>query len=598
MLVLEKFVDKYKSAIYLFVVFIIAVSTLIPIFSHSYFTMHDDQHIARLYLLDQGINQGIIYPRWVDQLGFNYGYPLFNFYPPFIYYVAEFFRSLGFGYMYSLKLMLLVGAVVGSFGVYFFTKKLYGSISGVVATMLFTFFSYRAITVYVRGAFAEYWALSLFPWVLITLYNLYITPSRKNALLAGATMALLILAHPFVALPGMFFAVSFISLLFLMTEKSERLTFSIHSVQAIIAGLALSAFFWLPSMVERAYTLVDTILLRELASYSIHFVYPQQLWYSAWGFGGSVEGLGDGLSFQISKPYLGLLFTSLVLWIWMKKFAKKKFPHTIETITSFILLMLTISIFLLLPYSKPVWDAVRYLQYLQFPWRFMAFVGFFLSVFCASIIYFVGSIPNTTKEQRWRMQLVLSSLIFLIVFLVQAKYFKPQRFLNSTDVERTSFKEIAWRISSSSFEFVPKGVKTTKTPYNTTTLAIQEKEIADTNFKIIAGEATVATTSDRFDFKRFSSDAPAAYLLEIQTYNFPGWHAYIDGREERIDDDNDFKLIRLHVPSGRHTVEIKNLSTPIQRTSTYISVAAWLYFFSYLYLSIGKSRRSRQKSIE
>src|SRR3989338_303459 len=108
---------KYKPFVFYLIVFIIAATTLIPVFSHSYFSMHDDQHVARLYLLDQGINQGTLYPRWVDELGFSYGYPLFNFYPPLIYYVAEFFRSIGFGYINSIKLMLLVATLLGALGI-------------------------------------------------------------------------------------------------------------------------------------------------------------------------------------------------------------------------------------------------------------------------------------------------------------------------------------------------------------------------------------------------------------------------------------------------------------------------------------------------
>ena len=200
MFIFEKFIDKYKSALAFSIVIIIAVATLVPLFSHPYFTMHDDQHVARLYLLDQAINQGTLYPRWVDQLGFGFGYPLFNFYPPLTYYIAEIFRSLSIGYITSIKLMLLTATLIGTIGSFSFLKKIYGTLSALVGTMLFTFFSYRAITLYVRGAFAEYLALSFIPWILLSLYNLYRTPSLKNALITGLFMALLVLAHPFIAI--------------------------------------------------------------------------------------------------------------------------------------------------------------------------------------------------------------------------------------------------------------------------------------------------------------------------------------------------------------------------------------------------------------
>src|SRR3990167_2564086 len=86
----------------LLAVLIITIPAYISLLNPQYFSMHDDQHIARLYLLDQGISQGYLYPRWVDTLGFNFGYPLFNFYPPLVYYVGEFFHILGFSLTTSI----------------------------------------------------------------------------------------------------------------------------------------------------------------------------------------------------------------------------------------------------------------------------------------------------------------------------------------------------------------------------------------------------------------------------------------------------------------------------------------------------------------
>jgi len=596
MFALEQFFEKNKSVLYLVIVFIIAVSTLIPLFSHPYFSMHDDQHVARLYLLDQGVNQGSLYPRWVDQLGFSYGYPLFNFYPPLIYYISEIFTSIGFGYLLSLKLMLLVGTLLGSFGVFALTKKLFGSISGLVATVLFSFFSYRAISLYIRGAFAEYVGLSLIPWVLLALYNLYKTPTKKNILYAGSWMALLVLAHPFVAIPGAFFILLFVATLCFSLKKEERPHYIIKNLQSMLLALSLSAFFWLPSMIERAYTLVDTILLNELASYSIHFVYPQQLWYSPWGFGGSVEGLGDGLSFQISKPYFALFGCAVLLWVFLFKYKHNKLNNKTFTMAVFMGSMLLVSTLLMLPISMPIWNAVSYLQYLQFPWRFMAFVGLFGSIFCASSIYLIGHLIDGDELKKTRTQLLAAAGIMLLVFFVQAKYFKPQRFLNTTDAERTGFKEIAWRISSTSFEFVPKGVRTKKTSYNTTTLDISEQDIADKAFSVIYGNATINVLSKHFGYKRFSTDAGSPFTLQIHTYNFPGWAAFIDGNRARIDDNNDFKLIQLNIPSGKHIVEIKLLATPIQHIAESISLFAWIYYFSSLYLLIGRKSDSRKKS--
>ena len=101
--------------------------------------------------------------------------------------------------------------------------------------------------------------------------------------------------------------------------------------------------------------------------------------------------------------------------------------------------MLLVSTLLMLHISMPIWNAISYLQYLQFPWRFMEFVGLFGSIFCASSIYLIGHLIDGDELKKTRTQLLAAAGIMLLVFFVQAKYFKPQRFLNTTDAERTGF---------------------------------------------------------------------------------------------------------------------------------------------------------------
>src|SRR3989344_4879510 len=93
---------------------IITIPSFLRILNNNYFSMHDDQHITRLFLLDQGLKQGYLYPRWVGGLGFGFGYPLFNFYPPLIYYIGELFHILGFSLIWSIKLDFISGFYLGA----------------------------------------------------------------------------------------------------------------------------------------------------------------------------------------------------------------------------------------------------------------------------------------------------------------------------------------------------------------------------------------------------------------------------------------------------------------------------------------------------
>src|SRR3989338_8869606 len=117
--------------------FIITVPAFIRILNNQYFSIHDDQQIARLFLLDQGLKQGYLYPRWVDGLGFGFGYPLYNFYPPLIYFVGELFHLFGFSLIWSIKLVFIFGFYLGALGIYLFVKKLTNRLSALLSATLY-----------------------------------------------------------------------------------------------------------------------------------------------------------------------------------------------------------------------------------------------------------------------------------------------------------------------------------------------------------------------------------------------------------------------------------------------------------------------------
>ena len=83
-----------------------------------------------------------------------------------------------------------------------------------------------------------------------------------------------------------------------------------------IAGLGLSAAFWLPMLLERNYVRVDQWFGGRY-DFRGHFVYLFQLFSPNWGFGVSVPGPLDPISFQIGA--VALIFATIgVLMLWRR----------------------------------------------------------------------------------------------------------------------------------------------------------------------------------------------------------------------------------------------------------------------------------------
>lgn len=582
------FLKKGSLILEILLVIIITIPSFLSLLNNQYFSMHDDQHIARLFLLDQGIKQGYLYPRWVDTLGFGYGYPLFNFYPPLVYYVAEIFHLFGFSLIWSVKLTFILGFFLAALGIYIFMKKIAGKLAGFLSATLYTYFFYHAVVSYVRGALAEFFAMAIFPFIFLSLENLRLKTNVKNSLLFGLTFAFLILTHPLIASPAMFFIVFF--LLFYILIIKDKFTFFKYFILGLTIGLSLSSFFWLPSLMEKRYTLVDNILIKELANYKIHYIYPQQFLYSLWGYGGSISGPYDGMTFQLGKIHILLSFFSLILGlVYCFKTKKIDFPTLYFLFSIFLLLF---SLFMTTQFSSFIWDKVKYLWYLQFPWRFLTFAGFLISVVGGYSILFLEKILYSLKPQRLKsgagkprglkFEMVLTILVFtfsLSTILIYQKYFKPQRLLLATDQQLTTDEEIAWRVSRTSFEFVSKGVKTTKSDLNTTILDIKKADLPKKPYEIVSGRAEVKIIQNKFSDKKFLIKASSPSVFRLNTYNFPGWNTYLDNKPTSINDNNSFKLITVNVPHGNHKLAFSFRNTAVRKIADLVSIIGWFVVF-------------------
>ncbi|EKE14267.1 MAG: hypothetical protein ACD_12C00600G0002 [uncultured bacterium] len=567
----------------LVVLTIITVLAVVGLFNNQYFTIHDDQHIARLYLLDQAIRQGSIYPRWVGGLGFNYGYPLFNFYPPLIYYVAEFFHLIGFNLLSSLKMMIITGSLISSTGMYLLGKRFFDKKTGLLAATFFTFFFYRIITIYIRGAWAEFFAMSILPFVFLGLDNINRNKNFKGVFVFSVSLALLILAHPLIAFPAFFFIGLFFIFYFFYSENRWLLFKNI--LVGIFSALSLSAFFWLPSIIEKQYTLVDAILTHELANYKIHFIYPIQLWFSAWGYGGSIIGPNDGISFQLGKIHIYLTAFSFAVVLFYL-FTKKKRESL--RIYFFLFFLLLFSLFMSLTYSRFIWDGIKYLWYLQFPWRFLTLTGIFISLIAGAGIYYFGKL---IKADSGNKKVLFNLGITIIIFITIIKYItysKPHDLKSYDENQLTSFEEISWRVSKTSFEFSPKDIKTKKTELGTTTIGLDKKDLVKESYEIfnLNNEIiNVETVMDKFFKKEFSVESKNPIKFRLNTFNFPGWQASLDGKTIKINDDNDYKLITVSVPEGNHKLSFIFKNTLVRILGNGISFFSLIILTFYFYLT-------------
>lgn len=538
-------------------VILLTVFALLPLFHSGFYPMHDDEQIARLFDLNKALVAGNIPPRIAPNLGFGYGYPFFNFYPSFAYYVGEVFHLIGFGYIVSTKLMIVTGFILAALFMYLFSKEFFGKVGGVVASVAFTYSSYHAIDVYVRGAYAEFFAFVFIPLIFWAVFKTAKNLRFRYVIYGALGTTALILSHQLIALMSSPFIAVWLIYLFIKTSNKSKFTLYILLLFAL--GFCLSAYFWLPAYLEKDFTLVN-ILTTELANYSIHFVCVHQLWDSPWGYGGSIPGCYDGISFEIGKVQL---LGSLVAFILALVFyAQKKYREKAQIVLIFAAL-LSLSAFMMIKFSKPIWDAISLLWYIQFPWRFLLISTFLCAFLCGSILGFI-------KNDKFKLG--VGGMLVLLLIISTVGRFTPNRYFNAVDSDYTNTKKIRWDTSSLSYEYVPTGIAIKKSKIGTTLININENEIATSASKLISGQMNIHTLANLPQHKKFQVDVAIPGVFQINTYAFPGWTVFVNGEQVSYSSFNKFKLIRISLRRGNFLVEAKFLDTKARTAGNVISI--------------------------
>ncbi len=126
-----------------------------PLFSGGFFTVHDNTQAERVFQMSKSLSDGQFPVRWVDDLGYGYGYPIFNFYAPLPYYIGGFSNLILNDLLLSTKIVFMVGIVISFFSMYLLASTLTNKWGGIVAGIIYLYFPYHAANIYVIVVFGS-----------------------------------------------------------------------------------------------------------------------------------------------------------------------------------------------------------------------------------------------------------------------------------------------------------------------------------------------------------------------------------------------------------------------------------------------------------
>lgn len=555
------FLRKIYSSSNFWPVLIILVFSLLAgreLFLPGYFNMHDDLQMMRQLEMEKCFLDGQIPCRWVPDMGYGFGFPLFNFYPPLPYLIGQGIRLLGFSFVSTIKTIFILSFVISGITMYFLAKEFFGKVGGVISSIFYVWAPYHSVDVYVRGAMNEAWALVWFPLILLTSYKLIKEGKTKYIILLSLSWVALLTSHNLMAMVfGPVFAIW--CLIFLIKEKALRKIPQL-AISGILA-LALAAFFTLPAVLEQGFVQVNT-LVTGYYEYIAHFVDLNQLLISRfWGYGPSVWAENDGMPFQIGHVHW--IFSLVLLALFGYRYLKTRKINIVSMLVFFFVGVGWFAAFMTHSRSTPIWQATPPLAFVQFPWRFLTMVILAFSFIAGSLVFVI---PKKFLK-------VVVILLPLLLLILNWNYFKPEKMGPLTDEQK--FSGAAWELQQTAgiYDYLPKA-------------AIQAPQEPQRHLaEILEGKGSVDNPKQGTNWASFNINVTSDMgKTRLGIFMFPNWKVFIDDKETNIFVDKDERWGRMYieVPKGEHSIYAKLYDTPVRTAGNAISLLTWIGLLGYL----------------
>ncbi len=514
-------------------------------------------HVFRAAQIAQLVRSGVLYSRWAPDLYLGYGYPIFNYYAPLTYYLANLFNLLpGVDVVNGVRAVFVLGLVLAAIGTYKLARRYWGAGPALLAAACFAFSPYVVfIDPHARGDLAEHFAICLLPASLY-LFSRVVSREGGRAAFAGSVLALaaLILSHNLLGLVGAGVLATY-WLWQALIARRDRVALGWGALVFPVAA-ALTAFFWLPALLEWSAVELNVTGPGHF-DYHQHFVDLGDLLAPA-------RVLDHGAAaprfrFGVGMPQWVLALSGTYAIV-QRRFRRSALYFALGA------LVLT---FLITSPSEFIWDAIPLLAFFQFPWRLLGPAALMVAI-C------VGTGAAALPLKRGRPAFLGLALASVLGFALPLLYPPPWAPEFGGTAPRDIIAWETWSLAygtTSTGDFVPKGAALVPMrPVETLVASYQgEGPIDKVNRATIPDGASVEILEHGPLHDRFWVSTPTKMILRLYTFHFPGWRAYVDGEATEIEIAHPEGFITVRVPAGEHEVLVRFEDTPARSVGWAVS---------------------------
>jgi hypothetical protein len=560
---------------------------------------HDGHlHYHRIAAIFHAWQNGLFFSRWLPDLAFGYGYPFFLYREPAPLYLTLIPHALGLPLPAAVNLFYMLCILAAGWFMYLWVRDLFGPLPGVVAAVAYMAAPYQLIDAIIRGNQPESLALPLFPLLLWAGRRFVLQGSAVPFLISVFGLLFLALSHNISLL--LFTPILFIYLaLIVWLNRLDMKTAAFRLTLIFAFGLGLAAFYVGPALLELNEITISQSVTTRNNDFRFNFASLDEIF-------APIHSADPSL---LNRPLLIRLgwVPTLLAVAGVGRFVLTQRPQRLrckEAETQrderqghvVMLVIATVGLLLMsLAVSRPLWDHVPLIEFVQFPWRFIgraalpiaflsgtAFAGLNANGRQLSITnYKLNTVQPITQLPITNYQLpnyqpLLVAAAILLLLLEAIPYLYPHYCL---DEPYPTIRTVhTYERNTGLVGVDPEG--------SYFPITVQQRPQSSP----LEGDYRVGQMPQRFDPRQLPQGAgikaaeydplsaditlttPQPFQARYDTFAFPGWAVLIDGQEVDITPTDPEGLITFPVPAGEHIIQVRWQSTPIRQLMTAISL--------------------------
>ena len=516
-------------------------------------------HLYRAVQIDHLWDQGVLFSRWAPDMAHGFGFPLFVFGPPLSQALLALVHQFGVSWAAAMNLVFLAGVVLGGAGMYQLARRLYGSFAGdsrglgfaagAVATVAYVYAPFWAYDLYNRGSLWGAFAWAFPPWVLLGLHRWSLDRSRRYLAIGIAAFAAMIMTHHLFA-----FLFAPVFALWVLIHGYRTRSWAVIGRGALLGalGLGVTAFFWMPALLERPLIQTGRYLGTWVFDYHHNFLPLSHL--------AALPRRADpALINDWPEKSLGLvpLLVGLLPALGWTRFSRQ---------TRWQLGILWVLVAGLAGLTQPaalwVWDRVPLLSFLQFPWRYLG-----PAAFCLALL--AGAVPGALAGSRRSVRLIGWATAAVICVLAAANlgWFYPNSCGAPSDL--TVAGMIRWERATHTIgttatsEYLPIWVERFPDVSLDDQYAAGD-EIVRLRPEDLPAGATISRATYGALRAEIALETPEPFTARYLAFYYPGWRVRVDGDPVQVAPEAETGLVTFDVPAGVHVIEVAFVETPLR----------------------------------